>query len=151
MLLSKTLKVKKCCNITAKCEKEWDGKFDFVIEVKASMTVCSVLITESAIDMPVYMPEILSVVSAYECQSVVSCWVYIMHNNHFYFTVVHERCFVTFMVTSELYMILTCYLLRNMRWESTWQHRGSVTSNQIPASGCESDVICNGSLFLHQT
>lgn len=151
MLLSKTLKVKKCCNITAKCEKEWDGKFDFVIEVKASMTVCSVLITESAIDMPVYMPEILSVVSAYECQSVVSCWVYIMHNNHFYFTVVHERCFVTFMVTSELYMILTCYLLRNMRWESTWQHRGSVTSNQIPTSGCESDVICNGSLFLHQT
>lgn len=115
MLLSKTLKVKKCCNITAKCEKEWDGKFDFVIEVKASMTVCSVLITESAIDMPVYMPEILSVVSAYECQSVVSCWVYIMHNNHFYFTVVHERCFVTFMVTSELYMILTCYLLRSMR------------------------------------
>jgi len=65
--------------------------------------------------MSVYMPEILSVVAAYECQSVVSCWIYIMHNNHFYFTVVHERCFVTFMVTSELYMILTCYLLRSMR------------------------------------
>jgi hypothetical protein len=38
-----------------------------------------------------------------------------MHKIHFYFTVVHERCFVTFMVTSELYMILTCYLLRSMR------------------------------------
>ena len=65
--------------------------------------------------MPVYVPEILSVVAAYEYQSVVSCWGYVMHNNYFYFTVVHERCFVTFMVTSELYMILTCYLLRSMR------------------------------------
>jgi len=33
----------------------------------------------------------------------------------FIFAVVHERCFVTFMVTSELYMMLTCYLLRSMR------------------------------------
>ena len=114
-MLSKALKVKKCFYITAKCEKDWSGKFDFVIEVKASKTVCSILIAECTIDLPVYMPEILSVVAAYECQSIVFCSVYIMHNNHLYFTVVHERCFVTFMVTSELYMMLTCYLLRCMR------------------------------------
>nr|CAD7411014.1 unnamed protein product [Timema poppensis] len=28
---------------------------------------------------------------------------------------VHEKCFMMFMVTSELYMMLTCYLLRSMR------------------------------------
>ncbi|XP_067009853.1 post-GPI attachment to proteins factor 2 [Anabrus simplex] len=28
---------------------------------------------------------------------------------------VHEKCFITFMITSELYMMLTCYLLRSMR------------------------------------
>ncbi|KAK7872900.1 hypothetical protein R5R35_004223 [Gryllus longicercus] len=28
---------------------------------------------------------------------------------------VHEKCFVTFMITSELYMMLTCYLLKTKR------------------------------------
>ncbi|GFG39293.1 hypothetical protein Cfor_02218, partial [Coptotermes formosanus] len=56
--------------------------------------------------------------------AAIACWLNVIENvaligltfissaeNH----VVHERCFVTFMVTSELYMILTCYLLRSMR------------------------------------
>lgn len=43
-----------------------------VFEIKASKTICSIPVAEYAIDMPVYMPEILSVVAAYECQSVVS-------------------------------------------------------------------------------
>lgn len=56
--------------------------------------------------------------------AAIACWLNVIENvaligltfissaeNH----VVHERCFVTFMVTSELYMMLTCYLLRCMR------------------------------------
>ncbi|XP_047119126.1 post-GPI attachment to proteins factor 2-like [Schistocerca piceifrons] len=56
--------------------------------------------------------------------AAIACWLNVMENlaligltfissaeNY----AIHEKCFITFMITSELYMLLTCYLLRKFR------------------------------------
>ncbi|KAG8223591.1 hypothetical protein J437_LFUL004112 [Ladona fulva] len=54
----------------------------------------------------------------------MACWLNVVENfaliglsfissaNNYYY---HEKCFITFMVTSEIYMMLTCYLLKKKR------------------------------------